>query len=255
VVEESEPFIEEQIRIAGNVYGKKTGHLPYGQITPEDLEFALEHVEEENVMRPAGTTILKAGRAIICDDCPYLSLYHFLSTLDVRIAGDMGCSVRSAPEPLAAVDVSFALGSAISVACGFEKKGIAVIGDFALAHSGILGLISASTSGSDVLILVLQNEVAAMTGGQEVPDLRKVIEAIAPDVSVFDIDSSEEKMQDIAGIKGRDGSEKETEFNKETGFNEGKDIINPKLSEIIRNKLYLPGISVIFIKGTCTKYL
>jgi len=248
VVEESEPFIEEQIRIAGNVYGKKTGHLPYGQITPEDLEFALEHLEEEEISKPAGITIFKAERATICDDCPYLSLYHFLSTLDVRIAGDMGCSVRSAPEPLAAVDVSFALGSAISVACGFEKKGIAVIGDFALAHSGILGLISASTSGSDVLILILQNEVAAMTGGQEVPDLRKLVEAIVPDVSVFDIDSSEEKMKDRAG------SGKEAGYKEETGFEEEKHIFNPEFSEIIRKKLALPGISVIFIKGKCKKY-
>ena len=148
MAEESEPFIEEQIRIAGQVCGKKTGHLPYGQVMPEDIEFALEHIEEEKVSKPADTAFLKAGkksRATICDNCPYLPLYHFLSTLEVRVAGDMGCSVRSAPEPLAAVDVSFALGSAISVACGFEKKGIAVIGDFALAHSGILGLISAAT--------------------------------------------------------------------------------------------------------------
>ncbi len=242
VVEESEPFIEEQIRIAGNVYGKKTGHLPYGQIRPEDLEFALEHIEEEEILKPAGTAVLKAERTTICDDCPYLSLYHFLSTLDVRIAGDMGCSVRSAPEPLAAVDVSFALGSAISVACGFEKKGIAVIGDFALAHSGILGLISASTAGFDVLVLILQNEVAAMTGGQEVPDLRKVVEAITSDVLVFDVGASEENIQDRAG------SEKEIRFNEE------KEIFNPELSEIIRKKLTFPGVSVIFIKGKCRKY-
>jgi indolepyruvate ferredoxin oxidoreductase alpha subunit len=198
VAEESEPFIEEQIRITGKVYGKKTGHLPYGQARPEDLEFALEHIEEE-ILKPADTTFLEAemkNRVGICDDCAYLPLYRFLSTLDVRIAGDMGCSVRSAPEPLAAVDVSFALGSAISVACGFEKKGIAVIGDFALAHSGILGLLSAATTGCNVLVLVLQNEIAAMTGGQAVPDLRKVIEAITPDVSVFDIDASEEEAVD-----------------------------------------------------------
>jgi len=245
VVEESEPFIEEQIRIAGNVYGKKTGHLPYGQITPEDIEFALEHIEEEEVSKLADIAVLKAGnkgRAAICNDCPYLPLYRFLSTLDVMVAGDMGCSVRSAPEPLAAVDVSFALGSAVSVACGFEKKGIAVIGDFALAHSGILGLLSAATAGFDVLVLVLQNEVAAMTGGQEVPDLRKVAEAIIPDVSVFDIDANEEKMAD------RIGSEKETGYKKE------KQISTPRLSEIIREKLSLPGISVIFIKGKCRKY-
>ncbi|WP_269850182.1 indolepyruvate ferredoxin oxidoreductase subunit alpha [Methanosarcina horonobensis] len=125
VIEESEPFIEEQIRIAGNVCGKKTGHLPYGEITPEDIEFAFEHIEEEKVSRLADSGFIesrKKGRAAICEDCPYLPLYYFLRITDIRVAGDMGCSVRSAPEPLAAVDISFALGSAISVACGFEKK-------------------------------------------------------------------------------------------------------------------------------------
>lgn len=265
VVEESEPFIEEQIRVTGKVYGKKTGHLPYGQVRPEDLEFALEHIEEE-IVKPADTTSLKAkkkNRVGICDDCAYLPLYHFLSTLDVRIAGDMGCSVRSAPEPLAAVDVSFALGSAISVACGFEKKGIAVIGDFALAHSGILGLLSAATTGCNVLVLVLQNEVAAMTGGQTVPDLRKVVEAITPDVSVFNIDASEEKTVDGTSKaidetdKRADKTEKVTdkaENEVKSGNDIEKTILNPKLSELILAKLALPGLSVIFIKGKCRKY-
>jgi len=228
VVEESEPFIEEQIRIAGKVYGKKTGHLPYGQITSEDIEFALEHIEEEKASIPADSVLIisgKKGRATICEDCPYLPLYNFLRKPEVRIAGDMGCSVRSAPEPLAAVDVSFALGSAISVACGFEKKGIAVIGDFALAHSGILGLLNAVNEGYEVLVLVLQNEVAAMTGGQKVSDLRKVVEAVVSDVSVYDMDN---------------------EANQQTSGSE--------LFDLITEKLALPGISVIFIKGTCRKY-
>ncbi len=228
VVEESEPFIEEQISIAGNICGKKTGHLPYGQIVPEDIEFALEHIKEKKVSRPADSRLIesrKKGRASICEDCPYLPLYNFLRIPEVRIAGDMGCSVRSAPEPLAAVDVSFALGSAISVACGFEKKGIAVIGDFALAHSGILGLLNAVSEGCEVLVLVLQNEVAAMTGGQKVPDLMKVVKAIVPDVSVVDMDDEIKKQST--------GSE---------------------LSDLITEKLSLPGISVIFIKGLCRKY-
>ena len=253
VVEESEPFIEEQIRITGKVYGKKTGHLPYGQVKTENLEFALEHIEEE-ILKPADTTSLEAkkkSRVGICNDCAYLPLYHYLSTLDVRVAGDMGCSVRSAPEPLAAVDVSFALGSAISVACGFEKKGIAVIGDFALAHSGILGLLSAAATGCNVLVLVLQNEVAAMTGGQAVPDLRKVVEAVTPDVSVFDIDTSEEKAVNGASTeKVTDKADNGTESGNEIE----KTILNTKLSELILAKLALPGLSVIFIKGKCRKY-
>jgi indolepyruvate ferredoxin oxidoreductase alpha subunit len=243
VAEESEPFIEEQIRIAGDVYGKKTGHLPYGQVMPGAIEFALKHLGEE-VTSPIDAASFKTGnkgRVLICDDCPYLPLYRFLSTLKFRIAGDMGCSVRSAPDPLAAIDVSFALGSAISVACGFEKKGIAVIGDFALAHSGILGLISAISTGCEVLVLVLQNEVAAMTGGQEVPDLRKVVEAIVPGVSLFDIDSSEEK----AVYRNRGG-------NRLTSEKEKSSI--PELSELILEKLALPGVSVIYVKGKCRRY-
>ncbi|RXA21730.1 indolepyruvate ferredoxin oxidoreductase subunit alpha [Methanosarcina sp. MSH10X1] len=263
VAEESEPFIEEQIRIAGRVYGKKTGHLPYGEIRTEDLEFALEHMGEEISSPPGAALARTGGRALICSDCPYLPLYRLLSTLDVRIAGDMGCSVRSAPEPLAAVDVSFALGSAVSVACGFDKKGIAVIGDFALAHSGILGLLSAATTGCNMLVLVLQNEVAAMTGGQTAPDLRKVVEAITPDVSIFDIDTDEEEVPDKTG-KEIDRNEKvtgetgkmadKTGHERESGHEIENRIPNTRLSELIRAKLELPGLSVIFIKGKCRKY-
>lgn len=243
VAEESEPFIEEQIRIAGRVRGKKTGHLPYGQIMPEYIEFALEHIDEEEISKSTYTVFSKLsteGRVTICEDCPYLPLYQFLSTINVWIAGDLGCSVRSAPEPLAAVDVSFALGSAISVACGFDKKGIAVIGDFALAHSGILGLLNAVTFGCDVLVLVLQNDVAAMTGGQEAPDIRKLVEIITSDVSVFNIDEGK-RLEKI-----------ETE--KEIGSKIKEQSLNPVLSELIQTKLALPGISVIYLKGKCRKY-
>jgi len=181
----------------------------------------------------------------------------------VRVAGDMGCSVLSAPEPLAAIDVSFALGSAVSVACGFGKKGIAIIGDFALAHSGILGLLNAATTGCDLLVLVLQNEVAAMTGGQTVPDLSKVVEAITPDVSFFDIDTDEERVQDKTGeVIDRTG--KMTYETEKTTDRTGNDkearngieyhIPSTRLSELIQAKLALPGLSVIFIKGKCRKY-
>nr|WP_231582957.1 indolepyruvate ferredoxin oxidoreductase subunit alpha [Methanosarcina sp. MTP4] len=247
VVEESEPVIEDQLRIAGKVYGKNTGHVPYGQVLAEDIEFALEHIGEEKPSKPGESGISetrKQSRTSICEDCPYLPLYRFLRSLDVRVAGDMGCSIRSAPEPLAAVDVSFALGSAISVACGFEKKGIAVIGDFALAHSGILGLLTAVNSGYDVLALVLLNEVAAMTGGQEVPDLTKAVEAIVPDVSLIDLDGKNGENERGDESENKNGHERENE-NKSP---------NSELSNLISEKLALPGVSVIFVKGKCTKY-
>ncbi len=257
VVEESEPVIEDQLRIAGKVYGKNTGHIPYGQVLAEDIEFALEHIGEEKPSKSGDCGLSDArnqSRTSICDDCPYLPLYRLLRSLNVRVAGDMGCSIRSAPEPLAAVDVSFALGSAISVACGFEKKGIAVIGDFALAHSGILGLFTAVNSGYEVLVLVLQNEVAAMTGGQKVPDLTKVVEAVVPDVSHIDLDDLDDldNLDDLDDLDDPDGKARENESGNESG-NENE-ISESELSNLISDKLALPGVSVIFVKGKCTKY-
>ncbi len=221
IVEETEAFIESHLCVLDNVLGKKTGHLPYGQVDVEHIEYALDRINNDTVVKYTDIQTI-AGRGVrsICDDCPYMPLYHILHDLDVMVAGDLGCSVRSAPAPLEAVDTGFALGSSIAVACGFEKKGIAVIGDFGLAHSGIVGLINAVHCGFDVVVIVLQNEVAAMTGGQNVPDLTNVVRAEVADVSSFDIDT------------GVDGT----------------------LLELINKKLGKRGVSVIFVKGKCRKY-
>ena len=81
-----------------------------------------------------------------------------------------------------------------------------------------------------------------MTGGQKVPDLRKVVEAITPDVSVFDVDANKGNIAD------------RTETEKEIRCKVEKQILNSELLELIRKKIALPGISVIFIKGKCRKY-
>ena len=221
IVEETEPFIESHLCILDNVLGKKTGHLPYGQVDVEHIEYALEHITDDTVVKYTDIqTAASRGARLICADCLYVPLYHILHDLDVMVAGDLGCSVRSAPEPLEAVDTGFALGSSIAVACGFEKKGIAVIGDFGLAHSGIVGLINAVHCGFDVVVIVLQNKVAAMTGGQDVPDLTNVVKAQVADVSSFDIDAN----------------------------------VDGTLLELINEKLDKRGVSVIFVKGKCRKY-
>jgi indolepyruvate ferredoxin oxidoreductase, alpha subunit len=42
------------------------------------------------------------------------------------------------------------------------------------------GLINAVWQKRDVLVIVLKNDVAAMTGGQDVPDLTKLVAALVP---------------------------------------------------------------------------
>ena len=133
---------------------------------------ALKNINNDTVKRDiVPQTIEKRGPRPMCEDCPYMPLYFAIKELDVPVAGDLGCSIMTSSPPLCLIDAAFSLGSSISTACGFNRKGIAIIGDYGLAHSGIPALVNAVHNEHEVVVVVLQNEVAAMTGGQKVPDL------------------------------------------------------------------------------------
>ena len=134
------------------------------------------------------------GYAGVCEGCPFISLFSALGKVDAPVSGDAGCAIRAAREPFGSVDVVYGLGSSIGVASGFRKKGIAVVGDFALAHSGLQGLINAVWQKRDVLVVVLKNDVAGRTGGQEVPDLTTVLEALVP-TRRMELPRSEEEVE------------------------------------------------------------
>jgi len=67
------------------------------------------------------------------------------------------------------------------------------MGDFALAHSGLNGLINAVWQKRDLLVIVLKNDEAAMTGGQEAPDLTRLLEALLP-TRRLDLPASEDEL-------------------------------------------------------------
>lgn len=181
VVEEPGPFIESQLRMSPKIKGKLTGHLPFGPLERADIAHALETIDKKQESMPQiYESASERGYQGICEDCPFSSLFEALSSLDVPVAGDAGCAIRATREPYESVDVVYGLGSSIGVASGFRKKGVAVVGDFALAHSGLQGLINAVWQKRDVMVVVLKNDLAAMTGGQEVPDLTHLLEALVP---------------------------------------------------------------------------
>lgn len=181
VAEEPEPFIESRLACSPKVKGKLTGHLPRGPLERADIIRALECLEEAPNKRPqVYESVAERGYAGVCDGCPFIPLFRALGKIDVSVAGDAGCAIRATREPYQSVDVVYGLGSSIAVASGFAKKGIALVGDYALAHSGLQGLINAVWQKRDVLVVVLKNDVAAMTGGQDVPDLTHLLEALVP---------------------------------------------------------------------------
>jgi len=204
VAEEPEPLIESQLRMSDKILGRLTGHLPFGPLSKEDLCIAIDGINSDfgkaearlKLERPVPgyESAREKGHKTICDGCPFAALFAVLGRLDVTVAGDAGCSINSVREPYSSVDMVYGLGSAIGVASGFKSKGIAVIGDYALAHSGLQGLINAVWKGKDVLVVLIQNGVAAQTGGQEAPDLTGVLEALVP-TQILNFPAAEEEIE------------------------------------------------------------
>jgi indolepyruvate ferredoxin oxidoreductase alpha subunit len=222
VIEETEPVIEQQISNEG-IVGKLTGHVGYKKIETNNIILALEHINHNSVIRPVKPQTIKSRgfSKSICEDCPYNVLYKVLGTLELPVAGDLGCSIRTAPPPMEVVDMAYSLGSSIATATGFDEKGIALIGDYGLVHTGLQGLIEAVFHKKDVLVIVLQNTIAALTGGQVTPDMTDVIKSIVPESCIS--------------------------INVE-GINE------EKLLTILQSELNKKGISVILARGKCTSY-
>jgi indolepyruvate ferredoxin oxidoreductase alpha subunit len=215
-VEETEPVIEKQL--SRKVFGKLTGHMPYGMSKKEDIQKAIENLNKDivpHVIKPQ--KIEERGARPLCEDCPYMPLYNAIKELDVPVAGDLGCSILTSSPPMCLLDAAFSLGSSISTASGFNRKGIAIIGDYGLAHSGIPGLINAVHNKHELVAIVLQNEVAAMTGGQEVPDLTDLLRSLVKDTLIIE-------MQEEIDIKN-----------------------------LLKDKIENIGISVILARGKCPR--
>jgi indolepyruvate ferredoxin oxidoreductase alpha subunit len=195
VAEEPEPFIESQIGLSPKVKGKLSGHLPRGLLEKADIMRALKTLDVEQKGGPeVYETVAGRGYAGVCPECPFIPLFRVLGKLDVPVAGDAGCAIRATREPYESVDVVYGLGSSVGVASGFRTKGVAVMGDYALAHSGMQALINAVWQRRKVLAVVLKNDVAAMTGGQEAPDLTALLEALVP-THIMLLPVSEEQME------------------------------------------------------------
>ena len=187
VCEEASPFIEEQLSLP-KVKGRLTGHLPRaGPLDEASIRSAIESIDSIGVyqdIRPE--TLEERGYALgMCEKCPYGPVYDAIKSLGVPVSGDAGCSILAANPPYSMVDVACSLGSAVSAACGFSQKGIAMIGDFAILHTGLQALVNARLNGHEAVVVVFANGEAAMTGGQKLPDITGLLKDIFKDDCVI----------------------------------------------------------------------
>ena len=199
VVEELEPFLEDQIKALGiAVIGKDV--LPRtGEFSPEIIRAGISG--EEPVREPAAS--LPARPPVLCAGCGHRGLFYVLKKLKLVVTGDIGCYTLSALPPLEAMDTCICMGASIGTAIGMEKalgaentkKTVAVIGDSTFVHSGITGLVDAVYNRSHVTIIILDNRTTAMTGHQDHPGTGKTLSG-DPTVEL-----NFEKLAQAVGVK------------------------------------------------------
>jgi indolepyruvate ferredoxin oxidoreductase alpha subunit len=179
VLEDGAPFIEEQLKgifpqSIMPIRGRLDGTLPRtGELTPENVALALGFLKTEG---PAVPGIVPPRPPALCRGCPHCDSYAFLKEAiadkpNARVFSDIGCYTLGALPPYEAIHSCVDMGASITMAKGAADAGVrpafAVIGDSTFTHSGITGLLDAVSEKSPVKLLILDNEITGMTGGQE----------------------------------------------------------------------------------------
>ncbi|HSD94776.1 MAG TPA: indolepyruvate ferredoxin oxidoreductase subunit alpha [Syntrophales bacterium] len=174
VVEELDPFIEEQVKAMGiEVTGKAV--FPYtSEFDPGVVEKAITGKSSA----PAVTLQTIPPRPPnLCPGCPHRGLFYAVNKTKAFISGDIGCYTLSYMKPLSGMDSCICMGASIGIAHGMSKalgpkgkgKVIGVIGDSTFIHSGITTLLNAAYNRSDAVFIIADNRTTAMTGMQEHP--------------------------------------------------------------------------------------
>ena len=172
VIEEGDPFVEEQLCAAGatNVVGKAV-FGPGGEYSPERLAQAIDGRVAPAPLE-AGLP-LPARPPMFCVGCGHRTVFDVLGQLKVTVAGDIGCYTMGALPPYEAEHLTFCMGASIGNAVGLQRAGVtrslAVIGDSTFLHSGLPGLVDAVYTRTPVTVLILDNGTTGMTGQQPNP--------------------------------------------------------------------------------------
>jgi indolepyruvate ferredoxin oxidoreductase alpha subunit len=198
IVEEGEPFIERQVVALSSkenrsiqVFGKLTGDLPgTGELDYKSVDIALSGILGEAPQEiPASkaeiaemaSKILTPRILTMCAGCPHRGAYWAAKKAIRTVAnarylavGDIGCYTLGMYPPLKFMQAVFGMGGSIGVANGVVKAGIedpviATIGDSTFYHAGVPALINATFNQANIKVMVLDNEVTAMTGYQPHP--------------------------------------------------------------------------------------
>ncbi|MBM4328697.1 MAG: indolepyruvate oxidoreductase [Deltaproteobacteria bacterium] len=176
-VEETYPVLELHVQDRRKVLGRMTGHVPpQGELLPDLVEdIMLSGLGAPTVAKPAPQ--IKARRPSLCPGCPHRPAFYTIKKVfeHAIYSGDIGCYTLGVN--MGVVDTCLCMGASIGMAGGLarapqgqsEHPVVATIGDSTFFHAGIPALINAVHTKAPFVLVIMDNAVTAMTGGQPTP--------------------------------------------------------------------------------------
>ncbi len=240
VVEEGQPFIEEQVRgvfESQNILGRLTGELPRtGELTPDCVGEAINAAANSSLFTLHSSfersEIVAARPPQLCQGCGHRDVYTALNKVlkeyeNPRVFGDIGCYTLGFLPPYKAIHSCVDMGASITMAKGASDAGqwpaVAIIGDSTFTHSGMTGLLDAVNENADITVIISDNLTTAMTGGQDSAGTNK-FEAICRGLGV-----SDEHLHVVVPLPKN----------------------MPEITQIIRDEINYHGVSVIIPRREC----
>ena len=195
VIEELDPYLEEQIKAAGiPCIGKECIPAMY-ELNPQLVAESVFGVKPETVTVDAEAV---ARPPVLCPGCPHRGFFYTMSKRkNTVVAGDIGCYTLGGAAPLNAIDTCVCMGGGFSVGMGIakamevtgqNKKVFGVVGDSTFFHSGLTGALEILYNKGNIIPCVLDNSITGMTGHQDNPGSGKTLMGDpAPQVRIEDM--------------------------------------------------------------------
>jgi indolepyruvate ferredoxin oxidoreductase alpha subunit len=240
VIEELDPFLEEQIRLLGVEVAHGKDLFPIlGELEPGLVAEKLSGSVGEKLAAAEG---LPVRPPVLCPGCSHRGLFTILRKLKVFVSGDIGCYTLGALPPLEAMHACLCMGGSITMAHGMSKvvadtgdlkdKIVAVIGDSTFFHSGVTGLIDMIWNGGNSVVVIQDNRITGMTGGQENPGTGHTLSGgESPQIDI-------EKLVLVLGMKPEN-----------VRVISGYDL--KQIEAVMREELAKPEPSVVITKDPC----
>ena len=178
IIEENDPYIEEHVRALGIACDGKNIFPRNGEMKPEVIRSVI-YGEEYPLDETVRAAVIPRPPTL-CAGCPHRGFFYELGRRkNVMVSGDIGCYTLASGAPYNAMETTVCMGASISLGHGAQQvfdtiegnkmRVVSVLGDSTFFHTGINSLLDVAYNKSNLITVVLDNRITAMTGQQDNP--------------------------------------------------------------------------------------